>query len=110
MMKKIAFILLHIGYWALYIFLLLIFERFMRLDLGRRQQDFHLISHSAKLIFASAVVPAVICFYSFYVFLFSMFLAKRKIIALFISGILIAVICAIAGELTLYSIFPDNAV
>jgi two-component system, LytTR family, sensor kinase len=90
-MKKSAVILLHTGYWLCYLFLFSVLGLFLH---G------HFIFRNLSLFIFLAVfafIPGIIGFYSFYNFLFPRFLKRKKIIALILSGILIAACCGLTG-------------
>jgi sensor histidine kinase YesM len=94
-MKKSAIILLHIGYWTLYLLLIVTF--LMAMANKKEQWSFTAMSH---LIFTTplglvTLLPAVLGFYSFYSFLFSRYLNKRKLLAFFAAGIAVVISCGI---------------
>lgn len=92
-MKKPVIILLHIGYWSLYVLLIASFV--MVMGNGTRPMSFSLLG---KLFFSTpisivTILPGVLGFYIFYSVLFSQFLNRRKLIALFTWGILAVISC-----------------
>ncbi len=117
-MKKSVVILLHAGYWILYlfvifVFILLLFQIGTNLDRSPIFSDFKLELFLADF----ALVPAVLGFYTFYSVLFTRFLRHRKIFLLFLFGILAALGSGLTGSITLAllgalgvgpSIFNDN--
>ncbi|MBP6531951.1 MAG: sensor histidine kinase [Bacteroidia bacterium] len=108
-MKRSVIVFIHIGYWLLYFFLLFLMSLFMALssgngkDLFAKIDIFNFVSH----IFALAVVPAAIGFYSFYLYLFPNFLRKKKIALLFLAGIFISLLTGIFGVLVMHVAFRD---
>src|SRR5450432_1920080 len=94
-MKKSAIILLHLGYWICYLILMLVISVFLK---GR-----FIFQNISLVIFLSAFafIPAILCFYSFYTFLFKKFLQQKRIIVLVVAGIATAFICGCLGWLLL---------
>jgi len=92
-MKKSAIILLHIGYWFLY--LLLVASFLMAMANKKMHQSLPGIGQLILFTPLSlvTVLPAATGFYSFYTFLFTRFLNKRKIIKFFVAGIITVVLC-----------------
>ena len=98
-MKRSVIVLLHIGYWFLYIFLIISFiwiipNGYKKHSLGGLGRIFFL-----SPIGINIVLPAVIGFYTLYSILFSRFLKRKKIIALFLSAMLVSFLCALASVL-----------
>ncbi len=59
-----------------------------------------------SFLFAFAITPAVLGFYSFYNFLFTKFLKQKKILLLFVSGIIVSILCGIIGGFTMFFVVP----
>ncbi len=94
-MKYKIIVLLHVGYWTLY--LLLVSSFILAISSGNKHLHFANMIH---ILFLSSttlriILPAVISFYLFYFFLFSEYLHKKKMVALSISGILISLFFAV---------------
>ncbi|MFM9908554.1 MAG: sensor histidine kinase [Chitinophagaceae bacterium] len=92
-MKKSAIILLHIGYWALYILLIVTF--LMAMANSTKHQSFSVLG---QLFFSSplgivTLLPSAFGFYTFYSILFSRFLNQRKLISLSAWGLLTVISC-----------------
>ena len=93
-MKKAVVVVLHAGYWGLYLLLIVFFIRMMPFGsarpgsaIGARASIVGLL----RVIFGSpvgvfAVLPGLLGFYSFYTFLFSRFLKRKKIGSLIFFG------------------------
>lgn len=90
-MKKLVITLLHIGYWALYSLLLLLLLVMLNRSIALRSKP--LMMFMVPFIY----VPALIGFYTFYTFLFTRFLARKKIAALAATGLLVSVAAGIVG-------------
>lgn len=86
-------ILLHGGYWLIYLLLLLVIFSIAEMQLRRTPINFLVISPLIIL----CVVPNLISFYASYFLLFSRFLSRKKIFALINFGALICLICALFG-------------
>lgn len=99
-MKRSVIILLHLAYWIC--FLLLIAFILISIQQGR---DIMPGKNLVKAFYTSAIIPGVIAFYSFYTFLFSKFLTKKRMWAFFLLGILVSIISGIAGALALSVVF-----
>lgn len=99
-MKKSVVVLLHLGYWTVYLLLLL-----MLIVLGSLPQlnkgGFIHYSDIIPIFTAIAIIPGVISFYSFYTILFSKFLIQKKILMFIASGIAVSLISGIVGEIIL---------
>ena len=69
------------------------------------------IAHLSNLtfisfLFAFAITPAVLGFYTFYSFLFTKYLKQKKILALFISGTIASIVCGVVGGFTMFLLVP----
>jgi two-component system, LytTR family, sensor kinase len=101
-MKRSVIVLLHSGYWFLYLCLLVLI--LMCLNVGTQlQNDALFFSFRFGLFFLGfAVIPAVVGFYTFYSFLFNRFLTRKKIPLLFLAGIGAAILCGLLGVFNLF--------
>lgn len=102
-MKKPFIVLLHCGYWFLYLLLLAIIFATVTLQVKKTS-----LQPSLALIFPIVVLylaPNMISFYSFYFLLFPRFLYRKKIFALVIFGILVCLISAVSGNLLALALF-----
>jgi sensor histidine kinase YesM len=98
-MKKYVVVLLHLGYWMMY--LLLIAMLLSALNHGKIAFSDVLFSPA----FVSAIVPGLIGFYIFYGLLFEKYLAKKKILNFILAIVLVIVIASIITEVIIYSIY-----
>jgi len=98
-MKKSVVVLLHLGYWMMYLLLLitLAFLSFQLVQKGEKIVPFDII----PFFIPFAILPGLISFYAFYSFLFSRFFSKRRILMLFSSGIIVSLISGIIGGIIL---------
>jgi sensor histidine kinase YesM len=100
-MKKPVITLLHVGYWVVYLFLMVII--LLCLSLGSNLKAHPLFFNLKFDIFfaAFAVVPGITGFYSFYAILFSRLLAKKRILLFFIAAVAISFLCGVFGSFVL---------
>ncbi len=100
-MKKSVVILLHAGYWILYlvlfVFILMLFQVGTNLGGNPVFSNFKF----ELFLIDFALVPAILGFYTFYSVLFARFLKHRKIFLLFLFGILTALGCGLTGSISL---------
>src|SRR5450432_3817488 len=94
-MKKSGIVLLHLGYWTCYLFLMLFIALLLHNQFIFR--GFGLIVFLSSFAF----IPALLGFYSFYTILFASFLKRKKIIALVIMGTIISFAYGCIGWLLL---------
>src|SRR5215217_4073477 len=104
-MKKPVIIVLHIVYWLLYLLLISLFFALMTMGNSYAEKNF---SYYAFLMLQFAVLPAVISFYAFYTLLFNQFLASRRIFYLVIASIIVSLLAAGIGELSMYFNFKTR--
>lgn len=97
-MKKPFIIILHVGYWLLYLSLLMVF--FLFLEAG----GLNIISKGHERVFVFlkimggiTILPGLISFYIFYNLLFKRYLSSRKIIALCLGGLLTGIFAGFCG-------------
>jgi two-component system, LytTR family, sensor kinase len=95
-MKKAFVIILHIGYWLMYLLLLSVILAIANIQLRKPLSLSNLTSLFPLIILC--VVPNLISFYSSYLFLFPKFLFRKKILSLIIFGSLICLISALSGS------------
>ncbi|MEO6306039.1 MAG: histidine kinase [Bacteroidia bacterium] len=95
-MKKYIVVLLHLGYWLMFLFTLALFSL--------------VDAHGKKIgvlspAFIGAIIPASLGFYIFYGILFDKYLAKKKLIKLFLSIMLTILLSSVITEIILYLIY-----
>jgi two-component system, LytTR family, sensor kinase len=101
-MKKSFIIVLHIGYWLLYLLLLSMFILFLRAGgLKNPSQNSLQVMVFIKIMCSFTLIPAVISFYTFYKVLFKRYLSHKKIISLCVAGLATIIFAGSAGLLTL---------
>src|SRR5215204_7662843 len=98
-MEKTRVILLHLGYWLIYLVLLAVTYATVSLQLGKTQ----LLPDPSSIVPATLlfVTPNLFGFYASYFFLFPRFLARKKITALFILGGVCFLAAMIGGSITI---------
>ncbi|MCW3103299.1 MAG: two-component system sensor protein no kinase domain [Bacteroidetes bacterium] len=102
-MKKIVIAFLHLGYWFMYLFLLLMIMGMLimpQLESGRSFQWEGLFYFFSVF----ALIPGLLTFYSFYTFIFTRFLARKKIGQMIAYGLLTAILSALLGSLYFFII------
>lgn len=100
--KKSVVILLHIGYWVMYLSLVILILLMMNLD--KRDDTIPFLKHALFYhpFGFTAIIPALLGFYSFYFVLFDKFLEKKKILKLFLSAIAVCALSAVITEIVIY--------
>ncbi|HEX8250559.1 MAG TPA: sensor histidine kinase [Pyrinomonadaceae bacterium] len=96
-MKKAFVMLIHFGYWLIYLLLLSVIFTIGNMQIRRTATFANFLSLFPLIILC--VVPNLISFYSFYFFLFGRFLSRRKILSLIIFGALFCLLSAFSGGL-----------
>jgi two-component system LytT family sensor kinase len=108
-MKKSVVILLHVIYWVLYVSLITLLFFVMNMD----KRHVTLFFLRKALIFHpfgfTAIIPALIGFYTSYLVLFDRYLVKKKIFKLFISAIVVGICSAAITEIVIYFTFSSVA-
>lgn len=89
-MKKSVIILIHLAYWSLYFILILLVLGILNMGSQMKITSIIYTTQFLSLIGAFAIIPAVLGFYSFYILLFDKYLIQKKILLLFLFGILAA--------------------
>lgn len=95
-MKKTVSVLIHFGYWLIYLLLLGVIFAISNIQL-RKTPPANFLTFFPLLVLC--VVPNLVSFYSFYFLLFPRFLVRKKILALVISGVFVALVAAFSGSL-----------
>ena len=99
-MKKGVIILLHTGYWIMYLLLMLVFFSFFAEQASSQNETLtlkQLMLQWMLLMLCVSIIPGLIGFYSFYSFLFERFLKRKKIVLFFLFALLFGIIAGIAG-------------
>ena len=102
-MKKSVVILLHIIYWMMYLSIILTIIKLINENPGYRNRIWF------NIYLSSSIIPALLGFYSSYAFLFPRFLKRKKILGLFLSGMLVYIMSAFIQEIYL-SIVPGPSI
>lgn len=99
-MKKSFVIALNLGYWILYFLLLVIILLFLGAggvkNITEKQEVIFSFFRFMSLV---TIVPGLLSFYTFYLFLFDRFLAKKKIARLCLAGCCTVVLAGFTGFL-----------
>jgi two-component system LytT family sensor kinase len=108
--KKSVVILLNLGYWVMYLFLLFVFFVLAVASDIATGMDFKgaLWNYFEFMIFL-AVAPGLIAFYLGYIFLFNRFLSKRKILSFFIGLIVSMVLASVSALFLMWVLYPTDS-
>ncbi|NLR67265.1 histidine kinase [Chitinophaga varians] len=98
MTKKVIVVLLHIGYWMMYFFLILLF---LAIIAKGNLRSANLRGSAPMAIFCFA--PALLGFYSFYGLLFNRYLHPQRVGTLLLAGIVTVLCC---GAISLLLLWP----
>ncbi|HXU27383.1 MAG TPA: hypothetical protein VN698_09140, partial [Bacteroidia bacterium] len=96
-MKKPVVVAVNLVYWVGYCLLLLVIYAMLQAS-GPYHPRFDLYT---KMMVGFTIIPGLTGFYLAYTFLYDKFLSKKKIVALFLNGLLVTLVCGIAGEIAL---------
>ncbi len=99
-MKRPIEILWHIGYWALYLTLLLLFFLLLKIT-GAPGGLYQGLTLWFRLMAGFAIVPGVIGFYAAYLYLYPRFLVRHQISRLLVPGLLCSVLAAVTGTVAI---------
>jgi len=103
-MKKSVILLLHLGYWFLYLMLLFFISAILTNSVG----GFFFASWKAVVFFSVfAIIPGLITFYAFYGPLFTRFLSRKRFRAFFTSGIAVTLGSGLLGYAMLYQVWDS---
>lgn len=105
-MKKSFIILIHIGFWLCYLFLVILVLG-MRLGGETNVSEARILS-SVKIITFFALTPSFLAFYGFYFFVFPKDFKRKNLLVSFIYGLVIAVISGSIGLRLLTWSMGDN--
>lgn len=106
-MRKSIVALLHVGYWLLYTLMWSVIILLIAAS-SRSASNTPLQTWRFAFFIASfGVIPALLGFYLYYFWLFRHFLLRRKIIALFVFGLLTAAGCGVLSAVMVGLLFPD---
>lgn len=93
-MKKSAISLLHIGFWGCYFILVMVM---LGMYFKGDEDSEARIMEALQIIFFFAVVPSIITFYSFYLFLFPKYFKQKKFLKSILVGIGLSLVAGIIG-------------
>ena len=109
-MRKSVVALLHIGYWLMYLFLVMLI--FMALNSTKMHMTTKVLG--SVLLYSpfgfGAILPALTGFYTFYLVLFNRLLTRKKILQLFLAAPAVSVAGSIITQLFMYAAFLGKRV
>ena len=104
-MKKSVIVGLHIAFWGCYLILIFVI---MGVLFGREENpDAERMERAFQAILFFALVPSILSFYAFYLFIFPQFFQKKKFLQTFVYGTVVAVGSASFGYLILRETFGN---
>jgi sensor histidine kinase YesM len=109
-MKKSVIALLHIGYWFIFLLLISLIIFAFSIPQLNATHTFH-FARPFMFLIAFIVIPGMFAFYSFYTFLYSKYFLSKKILKLFIFGIITSIVSALIGafNITMISLYNHIA-
>lgn len=105
-MRRSVVVLLHVGYWFLYGLLWALVVLLVAASMTR-SGDALQTWRFLFFIGSFGLIPALLGFYTYYFWLFEYFLLQRKILMLFLMGLVAATVCGILGGILMHLLFPD---
>ena len=103
-MKKSLIVILHVGFWGCYSFLIF----FILLASFQNQSTGPSIQYISKFLLGFAIVPSIISFYAFYLFLFPKYLKHKRLLLIIIYGFGLSIGSALIGTAILLILFDTN--
>lgn len=107
-MKKPFIIALNIGYWVMYLLLLSMFMLFLEAGVKTISQRQEVITGFIKVMSMITILPGLLSFYTFYHYIFSRFLTRKKIWAVCLYGLATALLSGVIGFIGLNIIMGQN--
>ncbi len=101
-MKKGVIILLHLGYWLVFLLLISFIVWAFSLPQINKDHSFQI----GKLIFGFFLfvcIPGILTFYSFYTFIFKRYFITKKVLKLITFGITTSIVSGFIGAIILYT-------
>lgn len=99
-MKKAVILLLHLGYWIIFLLLLAFIFTLLRPAINNSKPLIWnpVVFRNWMMVMSGfAVLPGVVSFYMFYTFLFNRFFIKRRVVAFLLGGVLTVLGTAVGG-------------
>src|ERR1700733_2501569 len=96
-MKRSFIILLHIGFWACYLILIIIVLGLYGKSIQHGANQESRIINALKSILLFACIPSIISFYIYYAILFPGYLQQKKYFLTVIFGFLVSMGSAVTG-------------
>jgi hypothetical protein len=111
-MKKSVILLLHIGYWLVFLVLLWLFLGLLLPVMTElREPGYNEFSSLARqwfrLMLGFAIVPGLLSFYINYTFVFNRFLKQRRML-LFFAAVIATVVLSVAAGLCVFALVHHN--
>jgi hypothetical protein len=108
-MKKPMIVLLHAGYWVLYLFLLTFFILGINMASGGNPATFRTLGLAlfCSPIGIASIIPGLVGFYGFYSLLFDKYLSRKKFLLFFLFSVVVCISAAVLTEVSLAVLFRD---
>ena len=109
-MKKSIVILMHIGYWTMYLFLVTMLVMALKIN----NPQITLQNMGVSLLFSplcfGAIIPGLLGFYASYLLLFNRYLVTKKILLLMLAVVSFSFLFSIITQLIIYVAFAGKGV
>jgi two-component system LytT family sensor kinase len=109
-MKKSIVILLHISYWAMYLFLVTMLNMLLRMNNPQATLQNLGLSFLFSPLSFGAIIPGLFGFYAGYLLIFNRYLLSKKIPKLFLSTISLSFVFSAITQLIIYLAFNGKGV
>lgn len=107
-MKKSVVVLLHIGFWACYLIIIMLFLGVFAKSIHTDANDIR-VENAAQNLFFFALLPSFFTFYVFYLWLFPRYMQKKKFILSIIYGLCVTLgVAVIAYGIHRYMILSGH--
>lgn len=108
-MNRFIVIAIHIGYWSMYLILLLVMFLFVSLSQKELLANFSIeVWRWFKIMTPLAIVPGIVGFYGGYAWLFPGYIAQKKIGSFFLFAFVTVLTAALLSAACIYLLFPKE--
>ena len=107
-MKKIVVVLLHLGYWVMYMFVMILILAMANMNKPPAAPNKIIEAMFFSPFGMGALIPALIGFYVFYEVLFNRYLNNKKLLNLFFAGVVVSICASIITQVLMYIFLPAN--
>jgi two-component system, LytTR family, sensor kinase len=107
-MKKVVVVFLHLGYWVLYLFVMLLLLAMMNMNKPPTLPTKIIEALFFSAFGMGALIPALLGFYVFYADLFKRYLTSKRLLNLVFASICVSLGASIITQLLMYLILPAH--